>query len=190
MQQLQDSLKSQFEIPISDCEMILSHFREEILEEGDSFIREGNLCAKLGYINDGLLKTYHFQKGEENIKYFSVENQWIGNFDSFLFQKQNLESVQALTKCKLLTINYDSNEQLKKSVRNWPEIYNKLKIINEQNRTFNFDINIKEPRKIYELFIQTHHDLALRLSTESIASYLKMPHKTLLQVLYETVMFS
>lgn len=173
---------------MDDIAFISSFFREEILQEGDCFVRQNNICAKLAFVTEGVLKTGFTDSDGEIIRYFSQKQQWIGHRESFISQKPSPYSVYAITNCQLLTITLPAFQRLEEKLHSWSTLWNSIRE-ELQAAEVNPYKRITDPKQRYEDFIRTQPDQAFALSTEDIAVYLQIPHKRLLRILCETLFF-
>lgn len=181
-------LHAQGPLSPSDAVFISSLFKKEVVKAGDYFVRYRNTCAKLAFVMEGILKACHTQTDEEIIRYFATEQQWIGHVESFSYQKESPESVCAISDCQLLTISYHSFQSLKQGFPDWNKIWAQVCGHIEAARVNPYK-NIASAQERYEAFIRTQPDLAFRLSTEEIATYLRISHEKLLQILCEMLFF-
>ena len=177
-------LISQRPVSPPDATFISGFFKKEAVKAGDYFVRNGNTCAKIAFVMEGVLKTCYTYADEEIIRYFAAEQHWIGNLGSFTHQKESPESVCAISDCQLLTISYYSFQSLQRAYPDWDNVWQQI-----SNRIESARVNpykgIVSAKERYEGFIFAQPELAFRLSTEEIAAYLRIPHEQLLQILCE-----
>lgn len=177
-------LLSQGAVSPHDATFISAFFKKEVVKAGDYFVRNGNTCAKIAFVMQGVLKTCYTHADEEIIRYFATEQQWIGHLGSFNYQKESPESVCAISDCQLFTISYHSFQSLKREFPDWNKVWEKLSNHIESVRMNPYKDSTSAKVR-YEAFIGTQPDLAFGLSSEEIAAYLRIPHKQLLQILCE-----
>jgi CRP-like cAMP-binding protein len=82
------------------------------LHKKDYFTRSGDVCKELGFILSGSVRLYHVKDGEEITGYFSLNNEFISSYTSFLRQKPGLPYIQALEDVLLITLSYSALQQL------------------------------------------------------------------------------
>ena len=178
------------QLELTNFHSTVPFFKIETIKEGAYFVREGNVCAKMGFVTYGVLKTDYNHKDGEVIRYFCRENQWVGHFESFEYQKKTPESVTALSDCQLVTISEEYFQSLRTRNKEWETQWAIIKKKVEEERATFTHLALQDPKSAYEDFIRLQPNLALCLPTEAIASYLQVPHQKLLQVLCEMVLFS
>ena len=71
--------------------------------KGDYFFRPDRVCGKLGFIREGLLRSYVSKAGKDYNVEFYAEGQFVAAFTSFLTQKPSDWAIQALEDCQILT---------------------------------------------------------------------------------------
>lgn len=190
MEVLKEYLSKQAGITDLDIKTALPFFRLETLYKGDYFVREDNSCAKMGFVLNGILKTFYTTSSEQVIRCFNQEMQWVGNFECFLNQKDSKESIQALSDVTLATVSYHSYKTILKGKSDWLEKWEAIKQKVAVENSHNEYLQIADFKQRYTHFIDQKPELAIQLPLEDIADYLKIPYKTLLNILYETVIFS
>ena len=179
---LEQHILSKYALALPEATLVTSFFKEEILKAGEFFVRQGNMSGKIGIVAEGTLKTYFAHTDEEIIRYFSIEQQWTGHFESFNYQKQSPDSICAISDCRLFSISYHSFQSLWKASEVWRNTWEHIKIETEADRLNPYK-NVLNPKDRYEAFIRVKPDLGFRLSTQEIGAYLQIPHEKLLQIL-------
>jgi CRP-like cAMP-binding protein len=161
--------------PINRTE-IRKIFKNECCTKGRYFIRDGEIPSKMGFIVQGLVKYYYIDSdGNEWIKHFSAENDFVASYASFLYQTPSLYFIESLEETTILTINYDVYMKYLQNSFTWNSIARKYteKIYYEkEKREASF---LKEDgSERYTNFFNEYKDLADRLSLKDIASFLGM----------------
>ncbi len=159
---------------IIDQDEIKSVFRIEHYSKKEYFVREGDIPGKIGFITKGLMKYYYIDfGGDEWIKYFSAENDFVASYASFLYQTPSLYSIEAMEDTTTLTINFNSYINKINKSRTWCNIARKYteKIYYEkEKREASF---LKENgRERYADFLNEYKHLVDRISLKDTASFL------------------
>lgn len=92
-------------IKLSDHEkcMVMEALQPRRLRKRQYFVQEGDVCRYLGFIIRGAARTYSInQKGQETILYFSTEDNWLGDKDSFSNNRPCSYHIEALEDTDLL----------------------------------------------------------------------------------------
>ena len=77
------------------------------VKKKEYFFRAGDTCKATAYVNKGCLRRYIVnEQGKESIVNFATEDWWIGDLESFLFQKPTFYYAQALEDTELLLLPF------------------------------------------------------------------------------------
>ncbi|MDQ1803001.1 Crp/Fnr family transcriptional regulator [Chryseobacterium sp. PTM-20240506] len=158
-----------------ETEIFESFWTEKILEKGDYLLRNGDVCRYDNYVVSGLVKAFYInsENGNEEILYFSIDDWWASDIDSFSKQKTSIYNIQALEKTKVLQINYHSFQNLLRAI---PQLERYFRLILEsylgvlQKRLIYHNVYDAEYR--YFDFLERYPDIASRVPQYLIASYL------------------
>ncbi|WP_298708504.1 Crp/Fnr family transcriptional regulator [Chitinophaga sp.] len=95
-----------------DLLKVIHATQQRVLEPGEIYIREGENSPRLGYIKEGLIRSYHVnEKGMESTVLLRWEEQIVASYDSILMQRPSRFTYHALEKTTLLEVNYHLVEQ-------------------------------------------------------------------------------
>jgi len=158
-----------------ETEIFENFWTEKILEKGDYLLRNGDVCRYDNYVVSGLVKAFYInsENGNEEILYFSIDDWWASDIDSFSKQKTSIYNIQALEKTKVLQINYHSFQNLLRAI---PQLERYFRLILEsylgvlQKRLIYHNVYDAEYR--YFDFLERYPDIACRVPQYLIASYL------------------
>lgn len=158
-----------------ETEIFESFWTEKILEKGDYLLRNGDVCRYDNYVVSGLVKAFYInsENGNEEILYFSIDDWWASDIDSFSKQKTSIYNIQVLEKTKVLQINYHSFQNLLRAI---PQLERYFRLILEsylgvlQKRLIYHNVYDAEYR--YFDFLERYPDIASRVPQYLIASYL------------------
>ena len=153
---------------------ITEHFTIKSYRKKEYLLQFDNISRSEFFITSGCVRTFvtDFNGVEHNI-FFSTENYWAGDLQSFINQTPATYSIQALENTEVLAI---SGESWKKLVSESPDFteYSRLlfrnAVIAQQNRILqNLSYTAKER---YRHIIEKHPELIQRIAQKHIASYL------------------
>ena len=82
-------------------EILKSIFVEEAFEKGELFLREGEVCDKLGLVCKGVFRYYIDQDGEDKTYNFATEGDFICNYESLIKQTPSPKNIQAIEACEI-----------------------------------------------------------------------------------------
>jgi CRP-like cAMP-binding protein len=95
-------------LPFTDEELaaITELLQPRILLKGDFFLKEGEVCRDVLFIQSGLLRLYYVNEGKENIRQFMFENSFITEYESFLSQKPSTYYIDAIERTEVQVLCY------------------------------------------------------------------------------------
>jgi CRP-like cAMP-binding protein len=159
--------------PINEDE-IRNAFKIERFKTGMHFVREGDVPNSIGFITKGLMKYYYIDRdGNEWIKHFSAEKEFVASYASFLHQTPSLYNIEAMTETTVLSIDFKTYvDNISKSMT-WCSIarkYTEMIYYEKERREASFLMEDGSER--YSHFIIEYKHLLSRISIKDIASFL------------------
>lgn len=176
----QDRLKEYIEkfVMLTDEEknQFCSYFREVTIKKRQ-FIVQPNFTAKQrNFIVKGAFRSYVVSdKGEEHTIQLAIENWWISDFNSYIYQQPATMFIVALEESTLLQIDFDKEQELKKSSHKFETFF---RIMAEKGLAFEhrrITTNLTQTaQERYENFVSNFSHIAQRVPQYALASYLGM----------------
>ena len=157
-----------------EFELMLSHFRLELIPRSFFYLKAGNTSKQKAYINKGSTRTFTVDaKAREHILFFSFEDWWIADFESYYTQQPAKQYIQAMEDCELLCISKCDLDMLEKRIP-------KLKALFEEKKqkmifatmTNLTDVKSLTPEERYLNLVKKHPHIFQRIPLQYIASYL------------------
>lgn len=175
--------------PVSDKEFdeTVILFKEIHLQKGDYFVKQGNICRQIAFINKGILRTFYLNdKANETTSCFCIENNLTTSYKSFIQQQPSTLSIQALESSELLVIDYEHLQKLYETSVVWQNIGRVLAekeyIVMEQYASV---LNNETAKEKYLRLIKEQPYVLQKASMEDIASLLGMTSRTLSRIRQE-----
>lgn len=171
---------------LSDDEIAISfeYFSKEIIKSGTMFLRSGEVSGKLGFIVEGLFRTFKYDIDFNEITTgFSIPGTVLISAESFNRQIVGTENIIALKDSELFTITSEKMKELYKRIPVWQTIcfdVAEIKNLNLQNRLLKFQTLSARDR--YNLFCTEYPELIQSVPLKYIASYLGIDPATLSRV--------
>jgi CRP-like cAMP-binding protein len=142
-------------------------------QKGDYFLRTGQICREVGFIEKGLIR-YGGTKdnGEEITLHFGKENEFTSNYQSFLNHSASQRSIQCLEASEILVISYDNLQRLYEEVKEGQKFgrlvceHLYLQALNQIHSMYT-----DEPEQRYLNFVNDYPDLQQRIPQYYISSY-------------------
>ncbi len=149
----------------------------------DFYIKKGEVCKDVSFITKGGFRSYYIIDGKEVTSYFSFENDYVTDYESFLLKKPSLLNIQAIEDTELLVIPYDKMQQLYKTGSN-AERYGRLVaeslfvMVYQQKMEF----MLYNPEERYVRLLSQRPDLFQRVPQVYMASLLGITPETLSRI--------
>ena len=182
-------LRTQTSLNDAEIEQIISVAKPMSLQRNEVLLQQGQVCRHKTFILKGLLRIYGIgADGSEHILYFSPENAWTLDPESYHQQTPSQFTIAAIERSELLLWTKPDFDRLLTDI---PD----LTILSEQlvnrshfnNRQRLFATLSSTPEEKYEDFVRTFPDLLARLPLHMIAAYLGISLKTLTRIRHAQV---
>lgn len=101
-------------VAFTDDEWLIfqQHLKLVSLKKKDFFVRAGEVCNDIGFIVSGSVRFYCMKNGEVITGYFSMENEMISSYKSFLTRQPGTTHVEAIENTELVSFSHHSLQQL------------------------------------------------------------------------------
>jgi CRP-like cAMP-binding protein len=179
MTELEQYINSHLGISKADVTKAASLFEETELNKGDCFAKIGERCEKLSFIQSGFVRVSAYSDSKEVTQWISSKGYFITDLSSLIFGNQARWNIQALTDCKLFTIEGESYRRLGEVVPNWPKMEKQFIaacFITLENRVFSHLSLSAEER--YDQLYEFNKELFQHVPQQYIASMLGMTPET------------
>lgn len=152
---------------------ISSLFVRKQFKKNDYFLREGQVCREVGFIEKGLIRYYSIRDSGEELTFdFGKENDFTCNYESFLDHSPSLRSIQCLEDTIMLIISYENLQLIYEKVKEGQkfgrliceQLY--LHAIRKVNSLYS-----DQPEQRYLHFVDSYPDLQQRIPQYHISSF-------------------
>lgn len=181
----------QARVALTDEELqeLLAAFKLKKVKKKQFIIQPDFVATHRNYVLQGALRSYVVdQSGAEHTIQFALEDWWISDYNSYLYQKPATLFVVALEDSTLIQIDYVTEQRLKVANHTFETFfrigaertaaYHQRRIISALTRT-------AEER--YNDFLEAYPTAAQRLPQYAIASYLGMTTEFLSKIRHDKV---
>lgn len=183
-ERLSAAINSKVKITEEEFETIKYSFLPKKLRKRQFLLQEGDPGRYAAFINKGSLRSYVIDtRGQEIIFRFSVESDWITDYESFVYGNGSMFNIDAMEDSELLLIDRRRWEEL---MDKSPKFERYIRILLEeitiasQYRTL---ANISLPAdERYSCFARSSPEIIQRFPQHMIASYLGMTAETLSRI--------
>ena len=160
-----------------------SHFRERTLRRGEYWLREGEVCRKIGFLLGGTLRLYVDNNGNSQTRWAFFPNTFFTSLQSFQQQIAADENIVAIEAVKLLEIDrelwhslYEQHAFLRQF---WKRNMDKLAACYEDRVN---SLLLPSAKGRYRYTLQRYPDFVLRLPNKYVAEMLNMAPRHLSRV--------
>jgi CRP-like cAMP-binding protein len=167
-----------------DRKRIEDNFKFKKLRKRQYFLQEGDVCRYMGFIIKGATRMYSVgQKGHEHILRFSMEDWWVGDYESYTLLVPSRFNIDALEDTELFLI---SNEQIQGLTAAVPAISQMIKVMDQRaaiasQKRMHAAISLTAEERYDELY-NSYPQLLQRFPQGMIASYLGISPETLSRI--------
>ncbi|MEM7367525.1 MAG: Crp/Fnr family transcriptional regulator [Bacteroidota bacterium] len=166
-----------------EWDQLSRRFRLIRLKRGDFFCQQGEVCNWMGFIEQGVVRSYYCLNNQEITRFILCEGVFVTALASFVQQKPSRETIHAIEPTRLWTIGHQDLEQLylllPKLERLGRKIMEQSQILLEQRVLALLSFTAEER---YRLLMREYPQILQRVPLHYIASLLGMKPETLSRV--------
>jgi len=183
MEELLLFIQSIIDVDSEETHSIKKLFKPKSLKKGDFFLAEGQVSKYIGFLVKGVMRYYINHDGEDKTYEFAQENEFIGNYESFLPKAPSVKNIQALEDSEIFQISYEDLQLFYKSVKQG-ERFGRIVIEAVFIKTLKglSSLYTGTPELRYEEFIKKQPNLQQRISQYHIASYVGVKPQSLSRI--------
>ncbi|MEL6718649.1 MAG: cyclic nucleotide-binding domain-containing protein, partial [Bacteroidota bacterium] len=106
---LQQYLQSLIPMPTEKADLIAEHLKNTTFHKQEIFLREGQISRYSYFLEEGFIRcfTVDLEGNEVTTRIFSAPD-FISDYLSFFKQQPSKENYEALTPCKIKTLDFES----------------------------------------------------------------------------------
>lgn len=177
MQQISDVSKADLTIVRELC-------TEKKMRKGQSLLHEGEIWSLNCFITSGCLRLYRTDKeGVEHTARFGIENWWMTDMESYIYQKPseyNIEALSSSTAILWTKSAWDEILNISPAMKTFNDQLLQRAYIASQKRIFSL-ISSNATEKYFE-FQKTYPNVFNKVPLHMVASYLGMSRETLSRI--------
>jgi len=165
----------------TDIAELLSLGTYQTIKKGNYFFKGESVCNKVAFVFSGRFRHfYHLDSGEEVTYCFTLADNFITAYTSFVSNKNTKEHIQALTDSSLFVIPKTTMERLINTRKNWlafSRIIADRQYIKRENRIFL--LQKENAKHKYEHLLQTKPEYLQTIPLQYLASYIGVTQRHL-----------
>lgn len=178
-----ESIKSITSLNADEEKSFLSILEVKVLKKKDLLLKEGQICNKITFVNNGCLRLFYNIDGVENTIQFFFGDSWYTDYSSFLTGQPSIENMQALEESEVVQFKKDDLYKLYKSMPVFEKVgrvfaenaYLSISQLNQMKTN-------EEPEVRYLNLLKTRPKLVQQIPQHYIASYLGIKPETLSRI--------
>ena len=161
----------------------LPYFKDIELRKKEFFVRQGEICRYVGFINKGYTRLFYNLKDEQVTNDFNVEGCFCGSYASFIAETPSHFNVIAMEPLQITVISRSHLLELTDRYTSWQKF---LRIAMEEvfkakeNREAMIFSSTNEER--YANLVKYNPDWISRIPLKYLASYLGMASETISRI--------
>lgn len=159
-------------------------FERRTLNKNDFFVREGERCKEIAFIETGIFRSYYTSEDGKDMTYcFRFPNDLIASYSSFVSGEPSQENMQVISEAEILILKKDKIEELINESPNWMKF---LKMIAEQEyleleKRF-FQMQRDSAAKRYASLLHNQPNYIQEIPLQYLASYLGITQRHLSRI--------
>jgi CRP-like cAMP-binding protein len=172
-----------------ELQILLSEFKIRKVKKRQFIVQPEFVNKQRTYVLQGAFRSYVVdEKGSEHTIQFAIEDWWIADYNSYIYQTPATMFVIALEDSVILQINYEAEQKLKASAYNFEKLF---RLMAEKSAAF-YSRRIvamltQNAEQRYNEFLDKFPEVAQRLPQYALASYLNMTTEFLSKIRNEKV---
>lgn len=183
MKKLNKYIQSNFNFTPGETELIIECFVPKYILKNQYFLREGQYCKNVAFIENGGFIYFQNVTGEEKICDFALENDWITYYKSLLSNTPSEMNIRSFQDSKILLMNMSKMESLSQKL---PKVNSIRTTMAEQYFTKSAkratNLTILNAKARYKTLLKDIPDIHQRVPQYHIASYLGIKPQSLSRI--------
>ncbi|MCU0389676.1 MAG: Crp/Fnr family transcriptional regulator [Thermoflexibacter sp.] len=155
----------------------------EQFSKNEYLLHAGEVCNKMYFINQGIIRHFYVNQGIEGTVWFSFANDLVTEVMSFIEQKPSFHNIITITDVELLSITHEKLQMLYQADPIW-ERFGRLSteryLIGQIER--GYSLLFKSGKEKYEDFISKSPEILQNIPLHQIASYIGVSFETLSRI--------
>ena len=179
--QFKKFLQQECKLSEKEWEIVQQYFKSESFPKNEYFLRQGNVCRKLSFIADGVMRYCMFHEdGTEATCFFMCGDDFVGDPESFFPQQPSKMNIQALTDCRLVTISHENSKKFFQYLERGKEItaaidhYVMNKMLYQRTFLLNLDATVR-----YREFMKEFPHILQQVPLSYVANFLGITQQSL-----------
>jgi CRP-like cAMP-binding protein len=174
--QLIDYVQNFVSLNDDEAEQLATAFNEVKIKKRQFIVQPNFTNQHRSFVVKGAFRSYAItDNGQEHTLQFAIENWWVSDFNSYIYQHPASLFIVALEDSTILQIEYEKEQELKKSNHKFETFFRIMaeKGLAFEHRRILFDLT-HDAETRYENFLLNYPNFVQRVPQYALASYLSM----------------
>ena len=169
-------VQTKVDLAEDELQELLAAFKLKKIKRKQFIIQPDFVASHRSYVLQGAMRSYVIDRnGIDHTIQLAVEDWWVSDYNSYIYQKPATMFVVALEDSSLLQIDYTTEQQLKKANHKFETFF---RIIAERTAAYHqrriISSLTRTAEERYNDFLETYPNVAQRVPQYALASYLGM----------------
>lgn len=171
---LLDYIARYVELTDEEINRLVPYFKIKKVKKRQFIVQPGFVCKHKSYVVKGAFRAYLVDNdGKEHTLAFAIEDWWISDYSSLIYQTPATLFVEALEDSTLIQIDYEDEQRFLNEIpklEKFERIITQRSLAFQQKRLLSNFTNTAEER--YDEFMSKYSAIANRVPQYALASYL------------------
>jgi CRP-like cAMP-binding protein len=176
-------ISARIEMSPQEIELLGSYFKCEVFPKNTLLESENTISKKLYFIENGLVRTFYLENGNEITTQIVERNNFITAFDSFVTGQLSKVNVKCITDCEVSYISKEDYSSLYQKISGWERF---CKNVYEKTISFNIqrtnDLLSLSAEKKYLKLLSNQPEIIQKVPMQYIASYIGIKPESLSRI--------
>jgi CRP-like cAMP-binding protein len=179
-----ENIAQKVQLDQDNMDRLLAAFQTVKVKKRQFVIQPGFVARQRMYVLKGAFRSYLIdEKGMDHTIQFAIEDWWISDYNSYIYQTPATQFVVALEDSVVLQIDHPSEQQLKASSHQLETLF---RMMAERSAAFyarriTSNLTMNAEQRYYD-FMGKYPQVAQRLPQYALASYLNMTKEFLSRI--------
>lgn len=180
---LKKYIEQDLQIDSDNAQSFVEQFELRSFSKGVYFLRNGELCKQIAFINKGAMYCVYNKEGIDKVDEFSFENDFITDYLSVLTHAPADKDIVCLEDCEILVAN---TQKLNELYQKHP-IFERIGRLMAEGLFINWHLKAKslfmdDAETRYQKLLELRPGLSQRVPQYLVASYLNVSPETLSRI--------
>lgn len=178
---LTQELKEEAGLTDEEIDLYMIFLKKKSIKRKEHFLMAGDISTDVAYVNKGCLRRYFIDNhSKEVILNFALEDYWIGDLESLVFQKPTEYYIQALEQSELLLLSRENFYRVSDELPKFKKFHDEKVQRNHYYALKRLSVaKSATPEEKYIILMKEQPQLLQRVPLHFIASYLGIEPESL-----------